>query len=459
MKKSNLFDEFQDTSSKGWKQKIQSDLKGADYNSTLIFDTPEGIPIKPFYHRDESSGPLPKITSPSKWFIAQHIFGGNTSTANKKSADVLERGAESLIFTIPTQATEISKLLKGLSLQNTPIHFNFQFLSSDYLKGFMDVAGSSDNNLYFNLDPIGDLARSGKWHYTRKEDLNQLASLVKIQNAGSISVDTSLYQNAGANIVQQLAYGLAHANEYLNSLESHLRDGSIPDLFTFKMAIGGNYFFEIAKLRALRLLWNSLTDEYGIATPCHVVAQPSKRNKTLYDFNTNMLRTTMESMAAILGGANTVCNLPYDALYHKDNEFGERIARNQLLMLKHESHLDKVSNATEGAYFIEKITLQLAEKALGLFKNIEAGGGFIKQLEDGVIQKKIKENAQKEQQTFNDGKEVLVGTNVYQNSSDAMKSNLELYPFVKTEPRKTLIAPIIESRLSETLEQQRLNNE
>ena len=168
---------------------------------------------------------------------------------------------------------------------------------------------------------------------------------------------------------------------------------------------------------------------------------------------------TTECMSAILGGADAVANLPYDSLYHKDNEFGDRIARNQLLVLKHESYFDKVNNAADGSYYIETLTEQLAEKALLLFKEIEEKGGFITQLIEGNIQKKISESVAKEQELFDSGKEILLGTNKYPNKNDKMKHDLELYPFLKQNPRKTLITPIIEKRLAEKLEQERLSQE
>jgi methylmalonyl-CoA mutase len=164
-------------------------------------------------------------------------------------------------------------------------------------------------------------------------------------------------------------------------------------------------------------------------------------------------------MSAILGGANTICNLPYDAIYHKDNEFGERIARNQLLVLKHESYFDKVDNPVDGTYYVETITQQLAEKALELFKDIETNSGFLVQLKEGIIQKKIKESAAKEQEQFDKGERILLGTNKHPNLNDKMKHELELYPFVKKNPIKTLIEPIIEKRLAEVVEQKRLEHE
>ncbi|MNR16220.1 Methylmalonyl-CoA mutase [compost metagenome] len=207
------------------------------------------------------------------------------------------------------------------------------------------------------------------------------------------------------------------------------------------------------------MLFKLIAEEYNPSIECHLLVTPTKRNKTIYDYNVNMLRTTTECMSAILGGADAVANLPYDSLYHKDNEFGDRIARNQLLVLKHESYFDKVDNPADGSYYIESLTTQLAEKSLALFKDIEANGGFLKLLNDGTIKKKIQESAAKEQELFDSKKEVLLGTNKYPNKEDKMKHDLELFPFVKIKPRKTLITPIIEKRLAEKLEQERLELE
>jgi methylmalonyl-CoA mutase len=313
--------------------------------------------------------------------------------------------------------------------------------------------------VFTNIDIIGHLARNGNWYHNLNQDHEILGDILSLQHDQTLGVDVALYGNAGANLTQQLAYALAHANEYLNHLNDHHKDIVKSTLITFKVAVGNNYFFEIAKLRALRLLFSAIAKEYGALEHCHIIATPTSRNKTLYDYNNNMLRTATECMSAILGQADTVLNMPYDAIYHKDNEFGERIARNQLLILKNESYFDKVNNAADGAYYIESITYQLASKALELFKQIEAGGGFLVQLKDHIIQKKIKESAAKEQESFNRRDKILVGTNKYASREDKMKDSLELYPFVKTLTRKTLIEPIIEKRLAEEWEQERLKNE
>jgi len=451
----SLFKEFEPVSLKEWKQKIQSDLKGADYNDTLIWNTNEGIDIKPVYHADEfESLPNTSNTKATTFKICQAVYVSDVKNANLKGIDALDKGAECIKFILPNKNVSVEQLIKNIDHSSTPIHFELQFLDTDFIKQLTVITTKSEINI--NIDLIGNLAKSGNWFKDLKEDHLILDEIINNSSnvSSTLSVDTSLYQNAGATIVQQLAYSLAHANEYLN----HFGD-KIKNQITFNVAVGTNYFFEIAKLRALRKLWNSLASEYGVNADCYIFATPTRRNKTLYDYNTNMLRTTTECMSAILGGANTISNLAYDAIYHKDNEFGERISRNQLLVLKHESYLDKVNNPSDGAYYIESLTSQLAEKALELFKNIEANGGFLSQLKEGTIQRKIKESAAKEQEQFNSEKEILLGTNKHPNPNDKMKDEMELFPFVKTNKRKTLIEPIIEKRLAETLEQNRLKTE
>lgn len=452
----SLFNIFPEVSAAQWKQKIQYDLKGADYNNTLIWNSNEGINVKPFYHADDFQEFQNLPTSiVESWNINQTIYAADAQKSNKKAINAIERGAESIKFLIANNSVDINQLLNNLDFKQTLIYLECLFLSSTYIKTL--EKNILDNVIICN-DTIYHLAKSGNWYNDLKSDQSNFVELVKITN--SFSINGALYQNAGADIVQQLAYALAHACEYLNLLNEKLDTSKKETLkVVFEVSVGSNYFFEIAKLKALRILWQSLAADFKVNTNCVIFATPSKRNKTLYDYNTNMLRTTTECMSAILGGANSVCNLPYDAIYHKDNEFGERIARNQLLILKHESYFDKVNNPADGAYYIESLTNQLAEKALTIFKEIELSGGFLNQLKSGTIQRKIKESAQQEQNQFNKQELVLVGTNKHPNLEDKMKQNLELYPFVKKNPVKTLIEPIIEKRLAEETEQNRLNNE
>ena len=445
-----LFDGFKPVSAAAWKQKIQVDLKGDDYNDTLLWKTEEGIVVKPFYTKEDSTNT--KINLPEKGFnICQSIFIDDEKIANYLALDALRRGANAIQFKA-SKKFKYRKVLEKINISAIVIYFQFSFLDDDFqieLSNFY-----SSENVYFQTDILGNLAENGKWFINLKEDYKKLENIIA-SSKNCISISGDLYQNAGATITQQLAYTLAHANEYLiyfgNAVSSEIH-------FTF--STGSNYFFEIAKLRAFRILWKTLLNEYDVKnSKTHLFTQPSLRNKTLYDYNVNMLRTTSECMSAVLGGSDTISNVAYDAIYHKSNEFGERISRNQLLILQQESYMQEAQNFADGSYYIESITKQLAENALTLFKQLEKAGGFLHQLKAGIIQKKINESAQKEEVNFNTKNIVLVGTNMLQNKKDLMKSDLELYPFVKQRNVKTLITPIIRKRLSETIEKERLAKE
>lgn len=456
-----LFNEFEQVSSKQWKQKIQFDLKGEDYNDLLVWESNEGIKVKPFYHYDDVQflNINPKNGS---FLICQSIFVSNEKTANFLAKDALKRGANSIEFEA-NKKFDVDKLLQGLVKFNTnkeplQIHYKLNFLSDDFLIELIDK--SLAFKIFLNVDIIGNLAKTGNWFNNSKKDVEVLETVLKKATGSTtvLSVNTSLYQNAGANIVQQVAYGLAQGSEYLNIITAK----NIPFIYNsiqFLFTVGTNYFFEIAKLRAFRYLWPLISEKYNIKVEAKLFVKPTLRNKTIYDCNVNLLRTTTECMSAVLGGADFVSNVAYDSVFRKKNEFGERIARNQLLILQEESHFNAVNNSTEGSYYIETLTKQIAEKALNLFKDIEKNGGFLKQLRLGKIQRKIEESAAQEQLQFDKGVNTLLGINKQINQTDKMKSEIELYPFVKIKPRKTKIKPIIAKRLAEKLEKKRLNKE
>jgi methylmalonyl-CoA mutase len=457
MKKKNdfLFSEFPPVSAKAWKQKIQADLKGADYHKTLIWNSLDGIAVKPFYHQDFfNQGNATTPMYPKAWGITQAIFIDDIKIATKLANQAITDGAEALLFQADT-SFDVLYLASNLKIQNHKIICNFSFIDASFIEKCVSAFSGIKENFIIGIDPIHQLASTGNWFINQQKDFD--AYFKTVSYTKTLFVNTALYQNAGATNTQQLAYAMGHLNEYFNFLSENKLEA--PAQVIFQVAIGSNYFFEIAKLRALRKLFKTLTEAYNFTTTCRILATPSKRNKTLYDYNLNMLRTTTECMSAILGGADLVCNMPYDVLFHKSNYFGERIARNQLLILKEESYFKFDKNPTEGAYYIESLQQQMAENALLILKEIEKGGGFINQLMKGKIQKKIQESAHKEQTLFDADTLILVGTNKYQNINDKMNHDLELVPFKKYIKRKTLIPPIIEKRLSEKIELNRLKQE
>jgi methylmalonyl-CoA mutase len=448
-----LFQEFSSVSAKEWKHQIQMELKGADYNETLVWQSLEGISVKPFYHAEDFEYlEIPNLEKDFK--IGQRIFIDEPEIANKIAVDAVSKGVD-FIFFIAKQSFDIDVLFQGFeNLSVKPFFFiDLQFLSLSFINSLFDYSKIKD--LSIKIDSIGHLARTGKWYQNQEIDFNNISELLsKNTNRQILSIDVSIYQNAGANIIQQIAYALSHATEYL-SMDVNDEIKSIQ----FDFSVGSNYFFEIAKLRAFRYLWKELMLELNLEIPITLMVEPSRRNKTLYDNNVNMLRTTTEYMSAIIGGADVVLTQAYDSIFKKSNEFSERIAKNQLLVLKEESGFKNAGTFAKGSYYIESLTLEIVNKALQLYKEIEKQGGFLSSLKSGIIQRKIKESAQKEQDLFDCGKRTLLGTNKYPNKEDRMNDNLELFPFIKHNKQQITIQPIIAKRLAQEVEQQRLKTE
>lgn len=452
-KKTYLFQEFNPVSAKEWKQQIQMELKGADYNDILVWQSLEGIDVKPFYHNENYEFlNIPK--QKSDFIICQSIFIDDPEKANKIAHEVLSKGVESIEF-ITKDSFDLDVLFQGFKeLKNKPkIFFNTQFLSSYFISDLFSFSKDLDINI--QIDILGNLASTGNWYDSEKRDFSILEkSLEKHTTNNILKVDASTYQNAGATSVQQVAYALSHALEYLVAF-----DKKKINVIQVEFAVGSNYFFEIAKLRSFRYLWQELIKEYNLDIPLIILAKPSLRNKTLYDYNVNMLRTSTEYMSAVLGGADVINAQPYDYIFKKSNSFSNRIARNQLLVLREENGFITAQNFSKGSYYIETLTLEIAKKSLQLFKEIEKQGGFLSALKAGVIQRKIQESAQKEQELFDKGEITLLGTNKYPNSEDKMKEEMELYPFLKSNKTQTKIKPILAKRLAEKMEQERIANE
>ncbi len=474
---SRLFADFDPVSESQWKMKIQMDLKGADYNQTLVNTTADGIHIKPIYHRDTA----PQIQVPSHandsndWYVSQKIYGGNATAANKKAIDAIHRGAQGIALLIPHADVDLEELFKDLPQHGIQVHLPFFDLN------FIEKVYHLRPQVYVHIDVIHQLARYGNWFVNKDQDLRDYGTFLKKFDRyfSNITVNTSTYQEAGATVVQELAYYLAHLNEYLMAYCDGVSRYGVDLKYAFAKAentsnkaatkpqkrvnidttVGSNYFIEIAKYRVYRILTKTLGDAYGLHLSCYITATPGLRNKSLLDYNVNMLRTTTECMSAVLGGADTVHNLPYDSFFNKENEFGDRIARNQLLILKEEAYLNKVSNAADGAYYINALVKELADKALDVFKSLENSGGFISALFEGTIQRKIKESDRKEREAFDNKEKILVGVNKFPNEAQPLQSSYEILPFQKIETRKTLIAPIVPKRIAEDLEKSKMPKE
>ncbi|MEE2616590.1 MAG: methylmalonyl-CoA mutase family protein [Bacteroidota bacterium] len=453
-----ILDEFIKIDSKLWNKKIKDDLIKLGHSSIPSYNSKENIKIKPFYTSEDLNNLKNSDSNyPNSWAICQNITADNSSDANIKALELINKGAESMNFIIQNDSILCNDLLKNIDIEKTELFFKIKFHSNSYLKSLNDIIKSSSTSFNISYDPIGSLVKTGSWESSMNEDLDKLNKNINILEKFNnvIIVNSGLYQNSGANIFEEIAFTLSHANEYLNHL-----NGKCANKIAFNISMGSNYFFEIAKLKALRLLWSTITKEYNneINFP-HIIAKPSKRNKTIYDYNNNILRTTTECMSAILGGANTISNITYDSIFNNKNEYSDKIALNQLLIIKHETYIDKVKNAADGSYYINSLTNTIAEESLRIFKDIENNGGFISALEKNIIQKRIDKSHRIEQELFNNNKEKLLGINIFTDIDQKIKSEINKPIFTKSNTRKTKIKPISEIRLAEEIELSRIKNE
>lgn len=491
-KEKELFNKFPPVSTKEWMDKIVSDLKGADFKKRLVWKTNEGFDVMPFYREEDLAnlryvdslpGEFPFIRGEkikdNTWLVRQNINVSDYSAANRKALDILMRGVDSIGFIITDPESVCEKnfelLLKDIHLESIEINFLcngkakeiVDLINKLAIKSKSDPAGIHGA---FEADPIGRLMLNGTLCIPVSSGFDYLASVTDtasvLPNFRTIHLNASCFNNAGADIVQELAFGLSMGSEYMTRLTDR---GISPDVaaskLRFSFGTGSNYFGEIAKLRAARLLWAVITEGFKpedrdkCKMKIHCVT--SQWNKTVFDPYVNMLRTQTEAMSAILGGTDSLTIEPFDIAFREPDDFSERIARNQQLILKEESYFDKVADPAAGSYYIENLTSLIADNAWKLFLTIEGQGGFLSSLQNGFIQKKVSESAERRKEAIANGKEILLGTNRFPDIDEEAPAEIELSRVFKTEERGSdlLIEPIRLFRGSEENERVRLKTE
>ena len=448
----DLFDGFAPTSAEEWKAKIEKDLRGKDY-STLISQTPDGVSIQPFYHRSQIDVSGQPFKAMAKWDIAQEILVDDAKAANQEALDHLNRGATSLLFYCHSEVN-LKLLLEGIQIEFIRINFvvegnalalaeNFKELINERGLKESEIAGS------INTDILESLARTGKWMVDEAADFDNIkklnASLPK--HIKGLCINANLFANAGATLSQQLGIALSMVYEYIHRLE--LKD---TNTFWTNFALGSDYFGEIAKLRAFRRLWSQLNSELSFEqNEAFIYAETALRNKTILDAYNNMIRTTSESMAAAIGGANEISVKGFNHTFKTPDFFGERIAKNQQNLLEHESHINAVNDISQGSYFIETLTEELATKGWNFFKEIEKNGGYVEAIKTGWLQEQVEISAAAEQQAFDDQEVVLIGANKYAKQDENLKEIIVRGMFAAND-KETLFKRIVPIRLSEKLE-------
>ena len=457
--KEKLFSDFPSVSTQEWMDKIMVDLKGADYEKKLVWKTNEGFKVKPFYRQEDLEGlktteglpgEYPYIRGNKKddntWYIRQDIRVEEPAEANQKALDLLNKGIDSLGFHIKPKdlsAEYIATLLKDICCDCIEINFTtcqrHSTQLAELLVAYFKEKGYDPNKLYgsINFDPIGKMLQKGKDVSPIISKAKELVEiLAEYPHFRCIGVNSLQLNNAGAYIYQELGYALAWGNEYLNRLtEAGVPVDQAAKKIKFNFGISSNYFLEIAKFRAARLLWANIVASYnpeclrdcdnkGANGECRCAAkmavhtETSTFNLTLFDAHVNLLRTQTEAMSAALGGVDSMTVTPFDKTYETPDEFSERLARNQQLLLKEESHFDKVIDPAAGSYYIENLTISIAQQAWNLFLSVEEAGGFYVALKAGTVQAAVNESNKARHKAVAQRREVLLGTNQFPNFNE-----------------------------------------
>ena len=444
--KEKLFSDFPGVSTEAWMEKITADLKGADFEKKLVWKTNEGFKVKPFYRQEDLEGlktteglpgQFPYVRGTKKddntWYVRQEIKVECAKEANAKALDILNKGVDSLGFSLKKKdlcPEYIETLLEGICAECVELNFSTcqgaTVLLANLLVEYFTKKGYDLANLKgsVNYDPMGKMLSKGKdvsnYIATAKELVEVMAALPKYR---CISVNAIELNNAGSYIAQELGYALAWGNEYLNALiEAGVSADDAAKKIKFNFGISSNYFLEIAKFRAARMLWANIVKEYAPACDCSCKmlahAETSTFNLTLFDAHVNMLRTQTEAMSAALAGVNSITVSPYDKAYQTPDDFSERIARNQQLLLKEECHFDKVVDPSAGSYFIENLTVSIAQQAWNLFLQVEEEGGMMEAIKAGKVQEAVNASNKARHEAVAKRREILLGTNQYPNFTE-----------------------------------------
>jgi methylmalonyl-CoA mutase len=422
MSTSTFLSEFPPVCTEVWEQAIREDLKGADYAEKLIWRTPEGIDVKPYYRAEDleglafleaAPGEFPYVRgtrSTGGWRIREEIDAVDPEEANAAARCAVAAGAEEIAFcgAAIQNSSDLGILLANLG--EIPVHFQkvdhriVDLLIERLARRQNAAAISTSLDGSANLDASADLlARTP-------------ATLVPF----TISVEE--LQDNGATAVDEVGFALGAGVDFLAGMKERcLAANRVADSVTFSFAMGPDFYMQIAKLRAFRMVWAQALETFGAArehAKARVYARTARWNRTLYDPHANMLRATTEAIAAIIGGADSIYAAPFDACYKEPDEFSRRLARNTQLILKQESFLARVADPGGGSYLLERLTDAIASKAWKLLQDIEAVGGYRKANEAGAIARTLEERRAARDKAVTSRRRVLTGANRFADASD-----------------------------------------
>lgn len=447
-----LFDEFLPVSTEAWEETITADLKGADYEKKLIWKTLDNFKVKPYY-RSENLTDLNYLEGvpeqfpfvrgykeDNDWLIRQDIIVTDCKSANQKAKDAIERGAQSVAFIkFGNNEYGVKALVDGIDLNRVEVNFvcddtKMLLQMADDLLEIISIKKFNREKVSgsFDCDPLKTLLLKGCCAGGEQASFDVLKLLIEktkeLPKFQVIGVSGAFLKNSGASITQELGFALSCGVEYLNQLTDRgLKADVIAKKIRFNFGVTGSYFPEIAKFRAARLLWAHIVKSYEVCECAGIMtihAATSFINNTLYDPYVNMLRTTTESMSATLGGVHSLTVNPFNAAYEMSNDFSDRIARNQQIILKEESHFNKVADVAAGSYFIENLTNEIAQQAWKIFMDTEEEGGFLTAIKAGSVQTAIETMADTRRKNMSTRREILLGTNQFPNFTEQIKDEV-----------------------------------
>ena len=449
-KKEKLFDQFPAVTTEEWRAKVDADLKGVPFEKKLVWRTNEGFNVQPMYRAEDIAdlkttdslpGEYPFVRgtrNDNNWLTRQEVIAETPEQANEIALDIVTKGVNSLGFKVKTPDVKtIETLLNGLDLAGIEINFNccpgkaLELANSlvEYLKA------KNLTEVYHGSIDYNPLRRALKHGANIPADIAAQAkalveAVAEVPALRVLAVDSEMFNAAGAYIFQELGYALAWGAQWLTALtDAGLDVDTVAKRIKFNMGISSNYFMELAKFRAARMLWAQIVKQYQPKCDCackmHVHAATSRFNQTIYDAHVNLLRSQTESMSAALAGVDSITTVPFDMPYKNPDAFSERIARNQQFLLKEESHLDKVVDPAGGSYYVETLTVSLAAEAWKLFIDIDEKGGFFALVDNGDIQKAVNESSKKRHSDMARRKEILLGTNQYPNFNEMAAGKIE----------------------------------
>lgn len=470
-KSEKLFTEFPPVPTEKWEEVITADLKGADYERKLVWKTGEGFNVRPYYRAENlegikflgsQAGEFPYVRGThahNRWRVHQTVSVVCPKEANAEALKILNAGVDSLGFCIASadfSAADLDTLLKDICIEAVEITFCGEKTAhvAELVLAKVEKEGiaKEDVRIAFCIDPLVK-GLSSKGDFCSPNGEKCIARIVELihktkeyKHVRIVTVAGQTFGNSGSTIVEELAFTLSAGHDYLVRLmDAGLDVDQAARKLRFSFSVSSNYFMEIAKFRAARMLWANIVKGYGPAKNCackmHIHAETSRWNQTVYDPYVNMLRGTTEAMSATIAGVHSLEVTPFDTSFENPTEFSKRIARNVELLLKNESHFDQVVDPAGGSYYVENLTQSIAAEAWKLFLEIEQKGGYTEAYKAGLIVERIKASAAAKDKNIATRRQTLLGANQYPNFTEVAGKEITAESVTRKQAEGNVLVP------------------